>query len=353
MKKINVLQLITGLGKGGAEKVVFDLCQNFDHKSFSVSVLAFGQRDDLLTVFQDGGIETDFFYITDKWSAVKFVKYLWQKVREKDIDIIHAHLFHAMVFGVVAKLLSPKVKIIFTVHSSNLESRLRDLIVFLLRPFRVIDIIFSISQKKYYNTANAGIMENGINSVLFDLNLPKHSLFTYITVGRLEEVKNHTGLIKMMKTVADNTTRSFRLQIVGEGHLMEVLKKEADTIGVAAHIEFLGWRTDVIELCNKAHAFLLPSHWEGLPIALLEAGACALPVIVTPVGSIPSVINSANGYLATETNFASQMLYVMNNYEEAAQKGKNLQKDIQSTYDVHVMVTKHQALYQNALLGHV
>ena len=350
--KINVLQLITGLGKGGAEKVIFDLCENFDDKLFDVSVLSFGRRDDLLSVFRNGGIETDFYYFTDIWSTIKFTRYIWKKVRDNNIDIIHAHLFHAMVFGVATKLRYPKVKIIFTVHSTNLGSRIRDFVTFLLKPFR-IDIIFSLNQKKYYNTSDYFIIENGIDSQRYILDVPKNNTFTFITIGRLEPVKNHSGLIKMVKKVSEQSHIPFQVQIVGEGHLEETLKKEAVAEQVADKIAFLGWRTDVAELCNRAHAFVLPSHWEGLPIALLEAGACGLPVIVTPVGSIPSVIHEENGFLATESEFADLMLYVMNHYEQAVPKGQRLQHDIQTIYDVKVMVAKHEALYHQVTQNHV
>lgn len=350
--KINVLQFITGLGKGGAEKVIFDLCRHIDPNAFPVRVLAFGHRDDLLTKFRQNGIETDFFYFTGRGNAFRLVQHLIRQVKTHQVGIIHVHLFHALLFACIVKLFVPKIKIVFTSHS-NLGSKIREFIIYCLKPFRSVDIMFSEQLRQYYDTDNAVVIENGIDSQRYILDVPQNNTFTFINVARLEPVKNHSGLIKMVKKVAEQSHIPFQVQIVGEGHLGEALKKEAVAEQVADKIAFLGWRTDITELCNRAHAFVLPSHWEGLPIALLEAGACGLPVIVTPVGSIPSVIHEENGFLAAESEFADLMLYVMNHYEQARQKGQHLQHDVQTIYDVNVMVAKHEALYRKVTQNHV
>jgi glycosyltransferase involved in cell wall biosynthesis len=69
-------------------------------------------------------------------------------------------------------------------------------------------------------------------------------------------------------------------------------------LGIQESVEFLGVRTDVVDLLQQSWAFVLPSRWEGLPSALTEAMACKLPCIAARVsGSEDVIIDGVNGLL--------------------------------------------------------
>lgn len=85
--------------------------------------------------------------------------------------------------------------------------------------------------------------------------------------------------------------RDVTATIAGGGEVARY-RAEAEALGIARRCHFTGWvgRTDVAKLIADADALVLPSHDEGLPMVILEALSAGLPVIATPVGSIPEVL---------------------------------------------------------------
>ena len=79
---------------------------------------------------------------------------------------------------------------------------------------------------------------------------------------------------------------------VGDGELREELEQQVRASGLAEHIHFLGSRRDVLELLLASDIFILPSLFEGLSVALLEAMASGIPVIATAVSGTTTVVNS-------------------------------------------------------------
>ena len=273
-------------------------------------------------------------------------------MKKEKYDLIHAHLFYALVIATIAKFRYHSIQICFTSHSTNLgssglSSLLRDIVVFVLRPMRGIDIIFSKSQMRYIYKKNAIIIQNGIDTKKYNLNLQKNKIFTFISIARLESVKNHFGLIEIVKRI--NTSIPFQVLFVGDGSLREQIIEKIEQNNLSDKIKVLGSRNDIAELCSVSHVFVLNSFYEGMPIAILEAGACGLPVICTPVGSIPALINESNGFLATEARFIETMIYVMGNYDEAKKKGSTLQKQVIGKFDICIMYEKHIEVYLSLL----
>src|SRR5205814_41154 len=89
-----------------------------------------------------------------------------------------------------------------------------------------------------------------------------------------------------------------RLLLVGDGVLQPQLKRMVMELNIQDNVEFLGLRTDIIDLLQQSWGFVLPSRNEGMPNALLEAMACGLPCIATRVsGSEDVIADGFNGIL--------------------------------------------------------
>jgi len=345
MKKINVLQLVTGLGMGGAEKVVFDLATNINKNDFNIYVVSLSTRDERLQEFLNENIDTTVLYKDNSlFDLLYIVKGLNSFVNERNIEIIHAHMAHAVIVASILRIINPYLKIIYTSHNLNIGSKLREFIVWMLKPLRELDIVFSKDILKYFYKSNYKIIPNGINVKQYELRLEKNNKFTFIAIGRLEIVKNHKFLIEIANELKEDF--DFELQIVGHGYLKKELEEIIKKYHLEEYVKLLGLRNDIAELLNKAHCLVMPSLWEGLPIVILEAGASSLPIISTSVGSIPSLLNANNAYLSDLEHFKDSMIYVLNHYDEARQKGKKLFNDIKNIYAIEKIVNAHEKIYK-------
>lgn len=347
MKKVNILQLITGLGMGGAEKVVYDLAYYSDKNRFNTYVISLSKRLERLQEFLDGKIETKALNKDNSLSdLIQMIKEIDFFIKEKKINIIHAHMSHPMILATILKVMNPKIQIVTTSHNIDIESKARELFLYVFRFLRFKDIVFSKDILMYFYKKNYEIIPNGINFNNYELKLEKNEKFTFISVGRLETVKNHKLLIEVANNLKDNF--DFELQIVGDGYLRNELQSMIDDFGLNQKVKLLGLRRDIPLLLNKAHCFLMPSLWEGLPIVLLEAGASRLPIISTSVGSIPVLLNNENSTLVELNGFEEAMTDIINNFEKANKKAQKLFDKIEKEYSIKQIVRKHEKIYLEA-----
>jgi glycosyltransferase involved in cell wall biosynthesis len=132
--------------------------------------------------------------------------------------------------------------------------------------------------------------------------------FVFGNVGRLHVQKGHKFLLQAFANVDDRA----RLAIVGDGELRDELIALADELQISDRVSFLGARADIAEFLSVINVFVLPSLWEGQPIALLEALAIGKPCIASSVDGIPEIIkNGVNGYLVNPTD-VNELTKIMN-----------------------------------------
>jgi glycosyltransferase involved in cell wall biosynthesis len=127
-------------------------------------------------------------------------------------------------------------------------------------------------------------------------------------VGWLTEAKGLSELLTAFRGVALSQSVDCQLWLAGEGAASSSARAWAVDSGLADRVHFLGWvdEQEKTAAFTAADLFVLPSHVEGLPNALIEAMACGLPVITTPVGVIPDVIaHGENGILVPPKNPAA------------------------------------------------
>ena len=111
--------------------------------------------------------------------------------------------------------------------------------------------------------------------------------------GRLEWVKGHDILIHAIAMLDPKSL----LFIFGEGSRRGELQALAQNLGVARRIHFLGHRDDTAALLPGLDVFCQPSRSEGLPLAILEAQACGVPVVASDVGDMAAAICPESGFL--------------------------------------------------------
>ena len=120
--------------------------------------------------------------------------------------------------------------------------------------------------------------------------------FLWLAVGRFDPVKDYPTLLKAVARLPETAL----LVIAGNGPLQNELTLLSACLGLERRVRFLGYEPDVRRWMRAADGFVLSSRWEGLPMALLEAGACALPTVATDVPGTHELL--LDGVLGTLTS---------------------------------------------------
>lgn len=351
---INVLHFITGLPIGGAEKVLLDLCANLDKGTIKNHVIGLNDEKDFTDDFRDIGVQVENLNMTKSpKSLMKTASYINKYIDEHNIQIIHTHMFHPLIFALISKLKHPKLKVVFTSHNVDIGSKLREVITYVLKPFRDTDIVFSKDMITSMYKKDTVVIPNGIDIAPYQKEVEKNEKFTFISIGVLRHQKNQLFLPSTAAYLKEKGVENFEIAIVGgadaSGDMREEIADEIKKHGVENEINMMGARRDIPELLQKSHCFVMPSHFEGLPIALLEAGAAGLSVVSTPVGAIPSVVDAESGYLAELDKFSEAMLEVVKNPTEAQKRAKNLQKKIGEAFSIKSMADSHEDIYKRLI----
>ena len=127
--------------------------------------------------------------------------------------------------------------------------------------------------------------------------------FVLLSVGELIPRKNHEVVIRALSVLKKaDKLEHLKYVICGRGSCEFELKRLASELGVEGYIRFLGYRTDVSEICNSADLFVFMSHQEGLPVALMEAMACGLPAICSNIrGNTDLIDDGITGLISNST----------------------------------------------------
>lgn len=349
-----ILHIITGLRRGGAEILLLNLLSTAKTSDFEYKVMAIGTEFPLEKEFRLRNINLKLFRFNKNPFSFLFALVLMIFfVRKNKVKILHLHMFHSLIVGVLLKIFFPYLKIVFTSHNVNFgngqknsQSNFRSLFIYLSKPFRTADVLFTNSVQHIY-TKKKFIIPNGV-VISNNTDVEKFEKFTFISVGRLEYQKNHRAIIEIAKSLKGMGLQ-FELIIVGEGILRNDLQDLINNLGLQDFVTLYGQSKDVNSLLQKSHCFLMPSLWEGMPISILEAGMAKLPIIATAVGSIPEIINYDCGIVTNLNDFESKMKWALNNYNSLKKYGENLREKIVKDYSIDRTLELHESMYNIVL----
>jgi glycosyltransferase involved in cell wall biosynthesis len=175
-------------------------------------------------------------------------------------------------------------------------------------------------------------------------------------LGHISEVKGHPTFVEAAALVARQFPQSRFVAIGGETiqqGLRARLEQRARDLGLGDRVQFLGFRNDVAQILTAADVVVMPSHAEGFPLAVLEAMACAKPVVATPVGGVPeAVIDGVTGLLIPPGRpdaLADAVTRLLNDPALRQQMGAAARQRIRDRFSVEVFAGAVQALYTEAL----
>jgi glycosyltransferase involved in cell wall biosynthesis len=214
--------------------------------------------------------------------------------------------------------------------------------------------VANIIHRYPYISSDIDIMWNGVDTNLFsplDLNIKKEKFV--LSVGRITRDKGLKELIEAAKMVL-RINSEVKFFIVGDGNLRLSLEKLLRTSGLASHIQMVGHVSDrnkLVRLYQNASLFVLPSFHESVPTVLLEAMACACPVVASNVGGIPDVIvDGENGLLVFPHDpqaLASRILEVLGNPSLASRLGASARQTVLARFSWEMITTNYVSLYHS------
>lgn len=364
-KKIKILQTIRQGNIGGGESHVLDLVSNLDKDRFESVVLSF-THGPMVDKLIELGIKIHVIETTKPFNL-----FVWPKVKkvfdQENFDILHAHGTRAFsnTFKVAKKLTIPAI---YTVHGWSFHADQNTFV----KNIRLISENFLVKQadkticvsdsnladgKKHFDMSRSVVIKNGINQQKFnpagefknireELGIGHHTLLVGF-IARMTIQKDPFTFIKAVAKIP--ATENIKFLIVGDGDLKERTVTLSKELGVNERIIFLPFRQDIPDLLNAIDVYCLPSLWEGLSIALLEAMAMKKTIIATAVDGTKEVVqNEYNGLFIEPRNpddLANAILKVAANKTMREALAVNAFNTITEDFNIKQMVVKIENIY--------
>ena len=282
----NIAILVPTLNKGGAERVAANMSLEFA-KHYNVYMIVHDGSD---IIYPYGGQLID-LHLPPAKNKVGKVTTLFKRIhalrrlkRQYQIDVTISHLPPSNN----ANIFSRAGDRVFTyVHCMEAYSRRVALREWLTAKLSDKMICVSECVRRCMTDTFHVDAEKAVTIYNFcDLDCPEvdvkdRSVITIATMGRLTEQKGQWHLIRAMKIVAALSEVPVRLKIIGEGELHGALAQLAEKLGLADTVSFTGFLEDPWSVLAESDIFVSSSLYEGLPMALIEAGRCGLPILST------------------------------------------------------------------------
>lgn len=303
---MKILYVITGLGQGGAERVVCDLADKMYEKGSQVKIAYL--VGEVLTRPSHQDIELVKVNLNSMGSLFSGYMKLLKLIKSYQPDVVHSHMVHANLLTRLIRLVSPMKKLISTAHSNNEGGQVR---MFLYRMTHgLADVTTNVSRSAALAFEEKGaVPKNGIQTIYngIDLNRFKYlegsrrelnkeldigeDCKVILAVGRFNEAKDYPNLLKAIQTLKIETTLIFKFLIVGDGELRGLLESTINELNLEEDVVLLGRRNDIPKLMSAADLFVLPSKYEGFGLVVAEAMACECLVVATNCGGVAEVLN--------------------------------------------------------------
>ncbi len=366
---MRIAQLVTTLAPGGAERCVFDLATRLDPEQFDLRVI--GLRGGALAGrLQKAGIAVDVLDVTDKRRIThnrRQLERLIDILKSNEIDLLHSHLFHADLFARRAMLRWGVKRPVHPVHVA--ERRWRPWRGWWARWLRGrCDHIVAVSEsvKRYHRrqshlpASDYTVIPNGIDVARFQPDAEVRRQFRAkwnigdaemlaIFVGRLDEQKGVDVLLDAARRL-ERRNANVTFLLAGAGPMADQVEAAC---GECERLYHLGFIEDILSFLQAADLFVLPSRWEGWPLALGEAMAAGLPAIGAAGPGITDVITDGQTGLLVPVDdsvaLAQAVELLAGDEVRRAQLARAGRGMIRERFTIEQFVTRHESLYHRLM----
>lgn len=348
---MRILYVITGLGGGGAEKVVCDLADEMcalghvvkiAYLKGEVIVFPKNKNIELINLGLESVVNTFGCFRNYRDLLISFTP-----------DVVHSHMVHANIFTRISRKFYPIPKLICTAHSNNEGGRFRMLAY--KYTHKLADVTTNVSKNASHSFEKLGAVPIGeITTVYNGIDLKKFEKFNsnislkeelsidvqtpiFLAVGRFHDAKDYPNLIRSFLYLKSNNIfkeKNPKLLIAGDGEGRLEIEQLIQDLELETDIILLGRRDDIAALLNMADFFVLSSKYEGLPTVIIEAMACETYVIATDCGGSAEIMGDTGTLVPIQDShtLSDAMVHVLtldnasivSNNKKARQRVENL-----------------------------
>lgn len=249
--------------------------------------------------------------IRNLWSAVTgMIKTIWILLTDRKIKIVHIHsasrtsFYRSMIFVNLSHFF--KKRVVMHIHGGGFKEFYKTNPQKIKKKLLSCDAVLALTGgwnkffSKEVGLPNVWTVNNIVSQPLLRNVREKDNRIHLLFLGLIDDFKGIFELIEVVDANKSLLENKLVLHIGGNGQI-DRLKRMISEKGLCTMVNYEGWVSGEKknELLNQADVFILPSHIEGLPIAILEALSYGIPVITTPVGGIPEIVNNSNGWIFT------------------------------------------------------
>lgn len=172
--------------------------------------------------------------------------------------------------------------------------------------------------------------------------------------SNFRRVKRVVELIDILRIVVDHRP-NVRLIIAGDGPTRIEVERKVEALDLCDNVHLLGVKSNMQDIMCSSDVFLLNSTLEGMPLVLLEAMACGLPVITTPAGGIPELVRPGKDGIVTRgfdsEEFAQAVIEMLDDDSLRSKFSQAGRKRVEESFSADKIVRKYEAVFEEVLAG--
>ena len=316
---MNILYLITGLGGGGAEKVVVDLATRMADLGHQVKIAYL--KSEVVVKPDSDRIELVYLGLESLFQSKLAYNNYKNLLDRFEPDVVHAHMVHANIFARITRKFRPVQKLICTAHSNNEGGKARMLAYRLTHKLSEVTTNVSHSASASFEQLGA-VPKKGITTVYNGIDLNKfrydpaarERLFKeldldtddilILAVGRFHAAKDYPNLLHAFAKIKQKQAGNAKLMIAGDGEERQNIEGLISSLHLKHDVYLLGRRNDIPDLMSAADLFVLSSSFEGFGLVIAEAMASNTFVVATDCGGSSEIMGDTGILVPPQTSKA-------------------------------------------------
>lgn len=369
-RHMRIAMMLGSDGPGGAEMVVLRLSSELRARGHAVvPVLLHGGLGWLGARYRDAGFDPQMVHLGRSWIDFACVRELHALFRAQSIDVVHSHEFDMAVYGAAAAKRA-RVPHVVTMHggitvTKSLKRRIA--LRWAMRRSDATVVVSAATQRQFAGelglaTQAFRVVHNGVPVVAGDATRVRREFncsdadVVILAVGTLERNKGHHILLEALAGLG-GAARSvpWKLIIAGGrgGDQQQPLLEYVRAHGLEGRVHIVTGRGDIADLQALASVFAMPSLWEGLPMAVLEAMVAGNAIVASATGGIPeAIVDGRDGLLVPPGDvgrLSDALGALLADPQRRTQLGTAARARAQREFVASVMAERYESLYEQAL----